>query len=151
MITRLVDRLIAYGQRRPYTHLDGYMERYFLIAGNYHEGERAMRLHHILRSDNDRHFHDHPWNFASLILRGGYWEIRPVFFDGMYIADDVRWRGPGSIAFRRARDWHRLELPYGQTCWTLFITLKKRQEWGFLTQPNMKTLHQEYLQGGPTQ
>lgn len=150
-MSRLVDALIAFAKKRPYSHLPGYMERYWLIAGNYHEGERAVRLHHILRSDYDRHFHDHPWPFISIVLRGGYWEERPVFESGIYVGSTRRWRGPGSIAFRRSTDWHRLDLPSGKTAWTLFITLKKRQEWGFLVQPFFKTHHEAYLAGGPTQ
>lgn len=34
-------------------------------------------VHHILRSDRDRAMHDHPWENASLVLRGGYWEVAP--------------------------------------------------------------------------
>jgi hypothetical protein len=34
-------------------------------------------LHHFLRSDNDRHFHDHPWHFLTILLAGGYIEHTP--------------------------------------------------------------------------
>lgn len=36
----------------------------------------GVKLHHILRSDDDRDLHDHPWSFLSIILWGGYWEHR---------------------------------------------------------------------------
>ena len=35
-------------------------------------------IHNILRSDEDAHFHDHPWGFFSFILnctKGGYTRI----------------------------------------------------------------------------
>src|SRR5271157_1654536 len=31
-------------------------------------------LHQILKSDEDRHFHDHPWSFFSFLLKGSYRE-----------------------------------------------------------------------------
>lgn len=34
----------------------------------------SLYLHWINEADSDRHPHDHPWNFCSLILRGGYTE-----------------------------------------------------------------------------
>lgn len=34
----------------------------------------GIYVHFIYREDLDRDPHDHPWNFASLILRGGYTE-----------------------------------------------------------------------------
>lgn len=40
-------------------------------------------LHKFLRSDNNRFFHDHPWNFITFIFKGpGYFEHQPngIFF-----------------------------------------------------------------------
>lgn len=37
----------------------------------------GLYFHRIMRSDMGRHFHDHPWSFLSLILRGGYTEHTP--------------------------------------------------------------------------
>lgn len=31
--------------------------------------------HNIYQPDGDRHPHDHPWNFSSFIVRGGYTEV----------------------------------------------------------------------------
>jgi hypothetical protein len=42
----------------------------------------GVKLHHILRSDEDRDCHDHPWSFLSIVLRGGYWEHRPKIEQG---------------------------------------------------------------------
>jgi hypothetical protein len=34
----------------------------------------SLRLHHWLASDDLRAYHDHPSHFATLVLRGGYWD-----------------------------------------------------------------------------
>lgn len=50
-----------------------YMRRWrFLRRKNW-----GVRVHHILRPDADRELHDHPFDFTSIILSGGYWEYRP--------------------------------------------------------------------------
>jgi len=102
----------------------------------------AIRVHHILRSDEGRDPHDHPWPFMTVILRGGYWEHR---FDenGAYVWCD--WHGAGSVLFRRAADYHMLELKPGETAWTLFITGPKVQKWGFKPLHQPKIPYDQYL------
>lgn len=152
LLAWLVDAIIRRAMRTPYTHLAGYMERFWLFRfGQRGEGESGpypligARVHHILRSDLDRHFHDHPWPFVTIILRGGYFEERPVLnAAGFVVATHERWHGAGSILFRRAGDLHRLRLPQGSTAWTLFSTGPKVQTWGFLV-GNKKVPWREYL------
>ncbi len=88
----------------------------------------AVRVHEILRSDEGRDPHDHPWSFVTVILKGGYFETR---YDDNGKEVSHKWHGPGSILFRRAHDWHRLTLPNGMVATTLFITGPKLQGWGF--------------------
>lgn len=97
----------------------------------------AIRVHHILRSDRGRYNHSHPWPYLTIILRGGYWEIMG---DGKGGTREVKWRGPGSILFRRAGTFHRLILRgtamedgtyISKEAWTLFITGPKAGTWGF--------------------
>ncbi len=152
LFARFGDWIIRCAQRTPYTHLAGYMERWWLFRlGRFGEGESgaygfvSARVHHILRSDNDRHFHDHPWWFVTVILRGGYWEQRPVLNALGYVTDvEERWHGPGSILIRRASDLHRLVLPVGSTTWTLFVMGPKVQTWGFHVD-GVKVPWREYL------
>jgi len=143
--------IIRRAMRTPYVHLAGYMERYWFIRIGRRGGGQSgtyplvgARVHHILRSDDDRHFHDHPWPYLTVILRGGYWEVRPVFIDQVVSYERRRWHGPGSVLLRRAGSWHRLELPEGQTAWTLFCTGPKVQHWGFLV-GRRKVHWREYL------
>lgn len=86
----------------------------------------VFRLHHILRGDGDRHFHDHPFDFSSLVLRGGYIEHRPN-------AAPRRLRA-GHVLRRQAEDLHRLELNPGKTAWTLVVAKPARRGWGFQTE-----------------
>jgi hypothetical protein len=110
------------------------MNRWWLLP--YSRWRPAIRIHEILRSDDDRAFHDHPWAYITIILRGGYWEVQPVFnVSGIYTGDKRKWYAPGSILFRRAKSWHRLEIEPGAVATTLFITFKYRQKWGFMPNP----------------
>lgn len=144
----LIDRLIKRAKRTPYSHIEGYMERYWLIP--YNRIGIAVRIHHILRSDHDRAFHDHPWRYLTIILRGGYTEVRPRYDrSGIYLGPTRRWYGPGSVIIRSARSWHRLELLSGETTWTLFITGPKRQGWGFRPNPTTKVPWRQYPNNVP--
>lgn len=127
-------------ERMPYNHLYGYMRRYWLIrigtAPDSPDGTRyprfGVRLHYTTSSDVG-HFHDHPWPSISLILAGGYWELRPILDDERRVVGVTRhWCGPGTLIFRRAGTWHRLELGSGQPCTSLFAIGRKRHGWGFL-------------------
>lgn len=81
------------------------------------------RLHEVLRSDDDRALHDHPWSSRSLIIAGGYFEHLP---GGLRV-----WRAPGWTGDRTAEQPHRLEVPDGGRAVTLFFTGAKTREWGF--------------------
>lgn len=102
------------------SHISDYMHRWIL---KYPSGTR--RIHHILRSDNDRHLHDHPFDFRSVILWGGYWEETP---DGK-----TTYYGPGSIIRRKGTDLHRLTLA-GKSVWTFVTTGPYYRKWGFQTE-----------------
>lgn len=170
MNPRLANFIIRAALNTPYFHLPGYMDRFWIVpfAKTKYPGADgcgllnwrhypikwilqrlrvAVRVHHILRSDHDRAFHDHPWPYVTVILKGGYTEIAPVYdASGLYIGNKRTWYGPGSILFRRAKSQHRLELWEVETCWTLFITFGKAQAWGFFPNPHYKIRWQDYLQ-----
>jgi hypothetical protein len=104
------------GPERPY------LLRWWLLRTKY----LRIYLHKIMRDDDDRALHDHPWWNISIVLRGGYREVT---------AAGAEWRGPGSIVVRRATAAPRLELPVRnggiRYCWSLFITGPRIREWGF--------------------
>jgi hypothetical protein len=92
-----------------------------------------VTVHKIVKSD-DPVFHDHPWPYTTIILKGGYWEHTPVFDDeGTICAQSSKWRGPGSIISRSANEFHWLELdPKVGPATTLFIMGQQQRDWGFL-------------------
>lgn len=99
---------------------NSYMRRWVLLTPWF-----ILRLHHILRSDSDRHFHDHPMDFTSFILVGGYTEYTPEQPPRTYY--------PGDIVRRKAEDLHFLKLR-GETAWTFLVTGPYRRDWGFATE-----------------
>ena len=157
IVDRLVEALIAYAMRTPYFHLPDYMNRYWVLKPRWWTFGCSIRVHQILRSDDDRHLHDHPWAFMTVILRGGYTEVLEqavVEYSQLNGLAPSRWRmvewqvlpgpfllrafgrrcKPGSVIFHRARDAHRLIVPPGRHAWTLFFMGPRRQEWGFYTE-----------------
>lgn len=102
VVVRQLLRLHASSQSRPYFHLEGYMQRWWIFgdrsvdrnedrpatATKWHGRKGgavyelltrlcAVRAHVIMRSDNDRCLHDHPCGSISVVLDGGYWEVLP--------------------------------------------------------------------------
>jgi hypothetical protein len=97
----------------------GYMHRWWAIPRNPFAN---VYLHRILRSDDDRALHDHPWPSTSVIIAGGYVEHTP---DGAFS------RKPGDVVSRPADALHRLEVIPGVDAVTLFLTGPEVREWGF--------------------
>lgn len=148
----MIDFLIRLLKRRPYSPIiiDGatYMARdwTFQLGGkspdenNKREGAwLCARVHTIFESDRDRALHDHPFDYLTFILKGGYWEItkqptrkRSVLFSSSPLRY-MTWYGPGSVLFRRAESAHRL-IVGGQPAVTWFIIGPRRRQWGFHTE-----------------
>lgn len=108
--------------RRPDMFIGGednpYIRRWYVVCTPWFR----IYLHNMLRDDDDRALHDHPWNNISVVLKGGFVEVTR---HGL-----CAYRCPGSITFRRAADAHRLELYRGPS-WSLFLTGKYQRKWGF--------------------
>lgn len=70
------------------------------------ESGNSVLLHVFARGDDDAALHDHPWDFQTTILSGGYWEHLPSAFWERYLAacTDVQLRGPQWNARREFRD-----------------------------------------------
>lgn len=184
-------------ERTPYFHLAGYMRRDWILgyrsfARNAANPDRlwpsrsrfaslyewitslvCIRAHTIVRSDNDRHQHDHPCASISIVLVGGYWEaLEPPdfvqYFPEAYLRTlellqyepvekmqvkanvyNVWWRGPGDVVRREAKTRHKLILPIATQCKTIFIMGRKSNAWGFYTETG-KVGYREYLGIGET-
>jgi hypothetical protein len=126
-LSKIFDKL---GRRRVITERNStepYLIRFYVFLKDRKNFPFNITLHKVLKSDEPT-LHDHPWNYSTLILKGGYYENTP---EGRF------WRGPGHFRFRKASDLHWLELPRDENgneipCWSLFYMGKKAQEWGFL-------------------
>lgn len=116
-------------------------------------------VHHFVESDSGRDVHSHPWNFLTLILRGGYLETVPIeryrrrILAGKWPPHwptpplEQHFRRPGSLLWRPHRWVHRVDLRDGREAWTLIVvSAKKGREWGFLT-PEGYVPWQDYVAG----
>jgi len=110
-----------------------YMHRYYLFLKDRKWFPFNITLHKIVKSD-DPIFHDHPWSYVTVILKGGYWEHVPLFNNkGHKFGEFQIWRGPGSVIYRKAKEFHWLELDESVgPATTLFIMGPQKREWGFL-------------------
>lgn len=121
-----------------------YLERYYLFLKDRNLFPFNVFLHRFLKSDPDD-VHDHPWPYATLILKGGYYEWIPQFgADGKKIGEIAKWRGAGHFRTCSATSYHRIELDPNVECWTLFMPGPQKREWGFLVK-NKWVQHEEYL------
>lgn len=141
---RVADYIIRRAMCTPYRHLPGYMERYWLFNpyGEHAEDKSArfkwlpsVRVHHILRADEDRAMHDHPWDARTMILRGWYWERRLHSVEETselrVVNYDLFHRQPGHTAAIRFGEFHSIDQVSVGGVWTLFFTWKYRGMWGF--------------------
>ena len=108
-----------------------YLERYYLFLKERNKFPFNIFLHKFLKSDPDD-VHDHPWPYATLILKGGYYEWTPMFDGDKKIGEIITWRGPGHFRICKATSYHRIDLNPAVTAWTLFIPGPQKREWGFL-------------------
>ena len=127
-----------------------YLERYYLFLKDRKQFPFNVFLHKFLKGDPDD-VHDHPWPYATLILRGGYYEWVPVFNSvGVKINEIRYWRGPGHFRICSPSSYHRIELKEGVTAWTLFMPGPHKRDWGFLVNnkwiQNEKYLKERYEQ-----
>ncbi len=127
-IERILDKLFKFqlitdGCEGSETDGQLYLKRWFIYNDNSGPVNKPhIYLHHIVRSDRDREFHDHPWKFVAIILWGGYTE------ETSKGREFIR---PGRIISRPATWQHRVQLD--KPSWSLVFTGKKERSWGFWT------------------
>ena len=122
--------------------LNDYLHRYYLMHKSEDEVGNEVREYsfnaflHNFKASDEPVFHDHPWTWCSIVLKGGYWEHR--------IGQPRKWRGVGSICFRKSTDLHWVETDPFTDTWTLFMHGKRQRDWGFIV--NNQWIHwKDYL------
>ena len=94
----------------------------------------SIRLHHIMRPDADRHLHDHPFNFRSVVLAG--WYVEQCLFgqlderaaaqvdgvaDDLYGTRAIRHLKAGDTYRSAAGRMHRIDGVSEGGAWSLFV------------------------------
>lgn len=82
----------------------------------------SLCLHKIFLGDEDKHCHDHPWNFISLILKGGYKEYYPNGSFRKFTFGKLNWKPAGFF--------HKIELLNGPA-YTLVLCGPRFKRWGY--------------------
>lgn len=138
---------------------DLYLARYWLTTPRraatsdaadcpWDSGESIL-LHAIVRPDDDDALHDHPWDFTTEILHGGYHEAEPSrrFLGPLGPGGDdiaIRARGPGERRHHAATSAHTITDVQPQT-WTLVQTGPRVRAWGFWATDQPWQPWREYL------
>ena len=118
------------------------LTRYYIFLKDRAKFPFNVFIHKFHKSDPDD-VHDHPWPYATLILKGGYYEWIPVFDkDNKKIGEICHWRGRGHFRVCKANSYHRIELDPSVTAWTMFMPGIQKREWGFLVKN--KWIHNEH-------
>lgn len=81
-----------------------------------------INLHGIYKHDEDKHLHNHPWNFLSIVLSG--WYVEDI--DGK-----LNLRYPGQIAKRTKKIFHKISSVCSKSVYTLNIMWGKQEVWGY--------------------
>ena len=98
---------------KAYNHLQGFLLRWTVLK----IGRLHIRVHHIISSDGTPFLHTHPFNYISIIFKGGYEE---EILNGDKL-EKVQ-NKIGSIIFRNHKTPHRIIKVKGDICKTFFIT-----------------------------
>lgn len=98
-------------------------------------------IHCIYKPDEDKHLHDHPWDFYGIVLKGVYIEeislINTEEFLSMVKSEDLPtkriFRHPLFVVYRKSYIPHKiLHILTNKPVWTLIFTTKKNREWGYI-------------------
>lgn len=56
----------------------GYENNPYLVRWTFIFFGYSMRIHHWIKSDDNRYFHDHSADLLSIVLKGKYWNVKPI-------------------------------------------------------------------------
>jgi hypothetical protein len=129
-----------------------YLRRHYLIKTKWFN----IFIHEFFRSDDDPDPHDHPFDFLTFVLKGGYTDesfdfypsfeidkivyresngdqLRPYHMEVQGVRSEPHYEvvKPGQVVFRRAEHIHRVLLTNGKA-WTIVVTGGNRRPWGFI-------------------
>jgi hypothetical protein len=82
----------------------------------------SIWIHGIYAPDEDKHLHNHPWDFKSIVLKGNYIEET----ENGYIIQH-----PGKYNSRNGEDFHKIKQLISESVYTLFISTPVKRDWGY--------------------
>ena len=125
----------AFMQRFEIPNLDNpeetYLTRWRIIQTPWF----AFYLHRMDGPDSRETLHDHPWNFLSVVLRGGYIErVPPRAWEALL---RPAWLMPERRRVRffnakRAEGLHYIESLLRVPTWTFLFVGRRRRQWGYV-------------------
>lgn len=97
----------------------------------------SIRLHHWLKSDDTRHFHDHAWDFVSVVLWGN---LTDRTASGN---EKRRW-----LSVKRFSAEHKHMVVVEKPAWTLLFCGKDRRQWGYWVNGKFRRRNKYYHEHG---
>ena len=85
----------------------------------------SIRLHHWIKSDDRRYFHDHACDLLSIIIKGKYFNV--IEEDGKAVKHLAKAWVPRKM---KAKDRHYLDIPK-EGAWTILLCGRPYNKWGF--------------------
>jgi hypothetical protein len=82
----------------------------------------SIYIHGIYASDKDKHLHNHPWDYKSIVLKGSYVEETT---NGVNILKF------GTITSKDGNDYHKIKQLLTKSVYTLFIVSPVKRVWGY--------------------
>lgn len=103
-----------------------YLFRWTLILFGY-----TIRLHHWIKSDDRRYFHDHACDLMSIVIKGHYYNVIPNDPFKPDVNDCTRIHVTAWKPWKSKAHWkHYLDIPKGGA-WTILFCGKPYRKWGF--------------------
>jgi hypothetical protein len=104
-----------------------YLYRWSLILFGY-----SVRLHHWIKSDDRRFFHDHSCDIISMVIKGYYYNVMMGDTNNIVKYRVNAWKPMRMKATQR----HYLDIPKGGA-WTIILCGRPYKKWGFYVNGHM--------------
>ena len=82
----------------------------------------SIYIHGIYAADEDKHLHNHPWDYTSITLKGKFIEETQTGFNLMK---------PFKMVTRDGKDYHKIKELKSKSVYTLFIVSPIKRLWGY--------------------
>lgn len=135
LITKVITKLFPLVKEIKSREGVVHFRRYAIVESRWFN----VYVHQILHRDEDKDPHSHPWDYVSIILRGGYREsvIWPKHIGQNHWryteAYTVNHPVAGMVMGHTTSAFHQIMRIDGPT-WTLVLTGRKKHFWGYMTE-----------------